>query len=179
MLLTVIKRMEGDDYTVHQVLARKFQNQKILFQRWNGLVQVLSSDPAAGHGRWISVKDKIEGIKAGDVLNFTIRINPTVSKKDDDSRRRGSVKSVPASDLKRWLDNKFIKCGFWANYEFSKEGFRESVKAGTIIAINSVLVYGKLEVLNPADVKNALLTGIGRGKGLGYGMLHIYGDLVA
>ena len=139
---------------------------------------MLSPEPPhkkAGHS--ISVKHVIDNIKVGDSLDFSIRINPVISKKTDANAKRGVRKAVPTHDLKRWLDNKFIKYGFWADYYFDQKNFRESVKNGSLISIASFLVSGSLEVLHPDSVRCALTEGIGRGKGLGFGMLHVYDSL--
>jgi hypothetical protein len=102
-----------------------------------------------------------------------------VSKKDSSQPgKRGCVKAVPADDIKRWLDNKFIKYGFRADCVFDEEGFRESVKQGSVITINSLLVNGTLDVLNPDGVRRTLTEGIGRAKRLGFRLLHVYDSLI-
>jgi CRISPR system Cascade subunit CasE len=180
MFITVVKHVQGDDYTIHQILARRFQGQKILFQRRKESIHVLSPRPPAGrNGSTVEIKRVLDGIRIGDSLDFILRINPVVAKKDgSEPVKRGRRKAVPCNDLKRWLDNKFIQYGFLADYAFDEEGFRESVKQGSVITINSLLVKGTIEVLNPDGVRRALTEGIGRAKRLGFGMIHCYDSLV-
>jgi CRISPR-associated protein Cas6/Cse3/CasE subtype I-E len=111
-------------------------------------------------------------------MDFTIRLNPSVAKKKGALNARGQRKAVPVKNLKQWIDSKFMKCGFIADYSIEYENLRESLKKGDVISIASALVTGSLEVLNPETFKKALTGGIGRGKGLGFGMLHIYESLM-
>ena len=175
MFITILKSIPGDDYTVHRLLKKNFNGQRILYQRRKVSTHVLSDMPPQNHFVVSkNIDSVIENIKAGDNLDFSIRINPVVSKKIEPEKRRGMLKAVPCNDIERWLNARFIKYGFLADFTFEAEGFSESVKRGDVITINSLLVNGTMEVLNLTTLKQALLSGIGRAKSFGYGFLHIY-----
>lgn len=180
MYVTVIDGIYGDDYQVHRCLKKVFDGQNILFQRRNALTHVLSGRPCDRQGTTSTRIDHvISRIKTGDQIDFTLRINPVVSKRCDPAKKRGVLKAIPSRDNERWLNNRFIQNGFMADYALTEEGFRESEKDGNRIMLNSLMVKGTLDVMNADSVRKALVAGIGRGKGLGFGFLHVYDQFIS
>lgn len=180
MFISVFPGIQGDDYTVHKILQRNFQGERVLFQRRKASTHVLSFRPPLKKNVVSkNVSPIVNNLKVGDNIDFTLRINPAVAKRINPDKERGVIKAVSGRDLDRWLNAKFVKYGFLANFVYDEEGFRESIKDGTLITINSLYVNGTLEVLNPDSVKKALISGIGRAKGFGFGMLHAYDSLLA
>lgn len=174
MFLTVFNNIKGDDYEIHQSLQKQFNGDRVLFQRRTVSTHVLSSVPPKKRELSKNISPILDNIKRGDVYEFTLRINPAVAKKPGPGKVRGIRKSRPAGDLQRWLNHKFIQYGILADFTMEPEGFRQSVKQSSVISINSLMVRGTLEVLDPEGVKRALVNGIGPAKGLGFGFLHIY-----
>lgn len=180
MFISILNNIQGDDYTMHKIVQKYSCGKKVLFQRRATITHVLSESPLRGDNIVSTyIGPVIENIKAGDHVDFNIRVNPVISRRINPHKSRGALKAVPSNDLERWLNGKFIKYGFLANFFYDMEGFRESVKDGSVVSLNSLLVNGTLEVLNPESVKQALTMGIGRGKCFGFGLLHIYDSFLA
>jgi CRISPR-associated protein Cas6/Cse3/CasE subtype I-E len=178
MYISIMNDLKGDDYDVHKAVKEKFGEGRVLFQRRKINTHILSPNPPKGK---VVVTKYINGvignIQHGDRIDFSLRINPVVSKKTAVGKR-GARKAIPAYDVERWMNRKFIQHGFVADFTYEAEWFRESVKEGHVISLNSLMVHGVLEVLNPDSVRQALVQGIGSAKGLGFGMLHIYDTFI-
>jgi CRISPR system Cascade subunit CasE len=110
-------------------------------------------------------------VTLGQVLRFRLRANPTVRR---DGKRLGLYREPEQLE---WLKRKAREHGFQIlRVESSSEGKalgRAGDAAGgeRTLTFCSVLFEGLLRVADPAVFESALSTGVGAGKGLGFGLL--------
>ncbi len=169
MYLNEINSIKGDDYAAHKQLAEAFHEQRILFQRRGNKTLVLSEKPVNGGGR--DVSRVLARVNPGDQFIFVARLNPVAARQIEGKTRRVSLET---GRVKPWLESMFRKNGFAAEFTFTTEGTRRSVKGAVCISLNSVVVNGVLTVEDPGLFRNAVEKGIGHGRGLGFGFLNIF-----
>ena len=116
-------------------------------------------------------------LSTGTIWHFRLTANPTISKKTGDPEARGVVMPhITPKYQKAWLEERAEKHGFALNndsfdvvsvqrYRFRKGTDRQFVR------MISVSYEGVLEVTDPDLLRNALISGIGREKAYGQGML--------
>jgi CRISPR-associated protein Cas6/Cse3/CasE subtype I-E len=175
--LTRISNISGDDYKVHQELKAIFEQDDILFQRGGFETVVLSTKaPTNHHPSTITkpISAFLTTIDLGSEFLFTIRLNPVVTKKINEKGKRYPVEQ---NTLRDWINQKLEGAGMSAEFIFSTEGPRLSMKKEHKITLSSVFVTGMCQVKDVDLFKAALAKGIGHSKGLGFGMLNIFANL--
>ena len=111
-------------------------------------------------------------LNVGQQRYFRLRANPTVK---SGGKRLGILDE---EQQEQWLNRKADLGGFRVDSLLTKpEGLRKDTKrseAGPVeMSFLSILFEGVLEVLDPKKFLETLFTGIGSGKGLGFGLLSI------
>jgi CRISPR system Cascade subunit CasE len=153
-----------------------------------------SKAPQDPHGLWeIETKAFRPSFEVGARAAFSLRVNPTVSrdgKRHDlvmDARRRGPLHEQSDRDaiaqrvVPAWLAPRLTAVGLEAQQDGSEYVMRVenyAVRAfhhadGHRVRIATVDVTGMAQVVDPNALADGLLTGIGRGKAYGCGMLLI------
>lgn len=168
MFLTKIDNIEGDDYRAHQAVTALFEKQRVLFQRKGYEIIILSEKPQPSSE---DVSALLGHLQVGQKFLFRLRINPTVTCKVDEKKKR---MGLPAAQIAPWLEAQFAKYGFTADYVTRPEGIRRSIKGAQTVSLLSVLVSGVLTIQEPEKLRAALCNGIGHGKGFGFGLLNVF-----
>ena len=127
--------------------------------------------------------DSIRKIKKGSKWHFRLTANPTKSiSPSDGAKTRGVVRACTEADTQiDWLLRRAEKNGFHVEKEDVKitgtkwYQFSKGPAAGHRVSLMSVVYEGTLEITDPILFANALISGIGRGKAYGQGMLTIAG----
>jgi CRISPR-associated protein Cas6/Cse3/CasE subtype I-E len=165
MFVTRILDSVGDDYRVHQKVREMFPgNQRVLFQRLGGFITIVSAQKPL-----VSVKTtEISELKEEQFL-FSVLLNPVID-------RNGNPKRVSWEKIRAWVINKIKSAGADIIPETMQlqSGCRVSRKGDKLISLYSVFVTGVLNVLDKNQFFLACQTGIGHGKGLGFGLINIY-----
>jgi CRISPR-associated protein Cas6/Cse3/CasE subtype I-E len=175
--LTRIYDIAGDDYQVHQKLKDIFDQDDILFQRGRFETVVLSAKVPANHNPTVvtqQISAFLDSIAVGSEFLFTARLNPVVTKRIDEKGKRYPVEQ---NNLRGWINRKLEDAGMMAEFVYSTEGPRISVKKEHKITLSSVFVTGMCQIKDVSRFKAALTKGIGHSKGLGFGMLNIFANL--
>ncbi len=107
-------------------------------------------------------------VKTGDVLNFRLRANPTVTRE----RKRHGLERI--EDQLSWLERQVKGAGaklIWA--QTSDSGKVRFARRGSKrpIVLMGVTFDGQLEVVEPEALRAAVKAGIGPGKALGFGLM--------
>jgi len=120
---------------------------------------------------------------AGQCLRFRLRANPTVRRVFGGPTQEGAPKpsgtriGVYGEDAQRgWLDRKAAHAGFKVlECRVSDRGVLQSRKPGSSAPLRHLCVdfEGVLQVTDPGLFLGALQTGLGSGKGLGFGLLSV------
>jgi CRISPR-associated protein Cas6/Cse3/CasE subtype I-E len=168
MYLTNLPSIQGDDYKQHQNVRQVFPGtQRVLFQQHDCGVTVISDEKPVED---LNTKEIDEtSFVVGGQYPFTVRLNP--SKRDIKTHKKVPIDS---DFVKAWIGNKLLGSGVDAKFQYIKEGVRRSVKQGKTISLVSVLCFGLLTIKDTETFSKALKSGIGAGKGLGFGMLNIF-----
>jgi CRISPR-associated protein Cas6/Cse3/CasE subtype I-E len=175
--LTRMYDIAGDDYQVHQELKNLFDQDDILFQRGRFETAVLSTKVPANHHPTVvtqQISTFLDSIDVGSEFLFTARLNPVVTKQIDGKGKRYPVER---NSLQEWINHKLEDAGMMAEFIYSTEGPRISMKKAHKITLSSVFVTGMCQVKDVSRFKAALTRGIGHSKGLGFGMLNIFANL--
>lgn len=126
-----------------------------------------------------SIKELNLQLHEGQALAFRLRANPTV-KKDREGRKQGRrMGLLREEDQHKWLARKLESAGAVlvsvniVNEQFTRgKLFSEKEKAKRLNFL-SVQFDGVLQVKNPNGLLNAISTGFGSAKGLGFGLLSL------
>lgn len=175
--LTRIYGIVGDDYQAHQKLKNIFDQDEILFQRGKFETVVLSiKEPEINYPSLVTkhISTFLDEIDYGSEFLFTARLNPVVTKQVNEKGKRYPVEK---SRLREWIKNKLEVAGVSAEFIYSTEGPRISMKKEHKITLSSVFVTGMCQVKDIDRFKTALTKGIGHSKGLGFGMLNVFANL--
>jgi len=107
-------------------------------------------------------------VPPGKDLRFRLLANPTVCR---DGKRQGLLDE---EDQVEWLGRKGQRGGFSVDSVLPHaQRFVRSKKNGRTLTFYSVLFDGALTVENPEAFRETLLSGIGRGKAFGLGLLSV------
>lgn len=125
-----------------------------------------------------AVKPVQLALRAGQVLSFRLRANPTV-KKDRENKKQGRrVGLAREADQLAWLDRKMeaagarlVSASIAGDTQVGGKLFREHEQH--TLHFLSVQFDGVLQVLDPVCFLDAIQAGIGSGKGLGFGLLSL------
>lgn len=110
----------------------------------------------------------LEQVKAGDVLNFRLRANPTVTR---ERKRHGLERG---DDQLAWLQRQLERAGAkLLDAQTSHVGKLQIGRRGSEqrIVLMGVSFDGQLEVAAPVSLRAAVKFGIGPGKALGFGLM--------
>lgn len=121
------------------------------------------------------------GLQPEQNLMFRLKANPTVKKtvqeagKQDRKTRRGLLRE---EDQLKWLERKLEASGARlvsarTSNETKVKGERRQADERQELSFLSIQFDGVLQVKDPAALNVALQTGIGSGKGLGFGLLSL------
>lgn len=129
-------------------------------------------------GASIEAKEVDLRFSPGQLLRFQLRANPT-RKSPQAGKKQG--KRIPILDiggLEAWFARKAEQGGFEGSLmEIQSEGPREFVRRGgkgpTNGMFHSIVFQGSLRVLDGERFRACVETGIGSGKGFGFGLLSL------
>jgi CRISPR-associated protein Cas6/Cse3/CasE subtype I-E len=169
MYLTQLPIKAGDDYQQHQAIRNIFPgDQKILFQSHDAGVLVLSDKKPEAID--VSVMDvNVSSYENGGKYAFTIRLNPV--KRDINTKKRVAIE---ADMVKAWIRKQLSSAGVDVIFQYVREGTRRSFRQGKKVSLVSVLCFGVLTIKDADTFQKALVSGIGHGKGFGFGMLNVF-----
>jgi CRISPR system Cascade subunit CasE len=120
----------------------------------------------------------LERIRPDHSWRFRLKANPVHSVKDRDTMSRGKVMAhVTSQQQKQWLVKRAQHCGFSLNpdafdvihtqwQKFNKEDGHE-------VTFRTATYEGILTVTNPDCFRESLITGIGRAKAYGCGLMTV------
>ncbi|MDI6772665.1 MAG: type I-E CRISPR-associated protein Cas6/Cse3/CasE [bacterium] len=120
-----------------------------------------------------SVKDYglLDRLRAGHVLRFRLRANPTVTRQGKRQGLRGQPDQIA------WLRRQGERHGFLVlACTLSQPGLlraRQRKEGGNVITVQVVTYDGYLRVEDPALLRGALELGLGHAKALGLGLLSV------
>ena len=207
-VVSLARQVCADAYREHQSLWRLFEKdpdaeRDFLFRReqvgrWPRYFMVSDREPAYIDGLWrIESKPYAPGIASGQVLAFSLRVNPVVTRTNEagrkqrhdvvmDRKKQIDYSSMTASERPpmanlideagiHWLERRAEKHGF----SFDPDGVRVdgylrhrvSKKGGKTICFSTLDYTGLLAVDDTALFKTALFQGIGPAKAFGCGLL--------
>jgi len=124
----------------------------------------------------------LSGLHEGQLLRFRLRANPVRSSSAEKNPVTGRGKvfaHVTLEQQKEWLMERAEKLGFAltepsfdvVHSEWKK--FRKAIGAKKEVSLRIADFEGRLTVVNPELVKNALTLGVGRAKSYGCGLLTV------
>ncbi|MEW6568790.1 MAG: type I-E CRISPR-associated protein Cas6/Cse3/CasE [Chloroflexota bacterium] len=149
---------------------------------WEWLAErdyLLPADPLGGLEN-PAVKSFDLRLRANQVLNFRLRANPTIKKvrRDERGERRNSnrVPLVHAEQQAAWLERRADENGFrllQVDVGQSQELVGHKEESGRPITVYTVQFDGRLQVADPARLRQAVAKGIGPAKAFGCGLLSL------
>ena len=168
MYLTILPKIIGDDYRIHQKVRELFPgDQRVLFQQSDDVITVISANKPVGD---LATKEVDESVfVSGSKFAFTARLNP--AKRDIKTRKK-----IPIDNdaMKPWIERQLNKIGADVKFQYVKEGMRRSLKQNKTVSFISVLCFGFLTIKDTDIFVEALKKGIGSGKGFGFGLLNVF-----
>ncbi|WP_127476015.1 type I-E CRISPR-associated protein Cas6/Cse3/CasE [Sulfurivermis fontis] len=205
----LLKMMSADDYRHHQFVWQLFKGveaRDFLYRRedagnWPRYYVISSREPVDADGLWtIETKPYAPKVADGMVLAFSLRVNPVVTRKNNngrqqrhdvvmDHKRKIGFKDLPRS-MRLSLPQIMREAGLkWLRSRAAKHGFsfddglvtvdayeqHQSLKkeGGKPISFSTLDFGGVLTVTDSATFCQTLFNGIGPAKGLGCGMLMV------
>lgn len=176
-----------DPYQMHRTLTRAFGDDKDQYERARCLFRVdedrnrgvyvlvhsrVAPDWSFLPGRYLDgnaqVKELTPVLQSGAVLAFRLRANPTVKR---EGKRLGLYTD---EERMAWLHRKGEKHGFEVRrVDISLQDKQNADRAGKDVTMSAVRFDGVLRVVDPGLLAEALETGIGSGKGFGFGLLSL------
>lgn len=122
----------------------------------------------------------LDRLRIGQEWGFRLRANPTRSLVSAERGRRGRRVGICRIDEQlQWLERKSRECGFHMpinRLDLPEVVVRDSrtvdfTRQGSTVTLTSAVYDGVLAVDDPELLRDALLNGIGRAKGYGFGLL--------
>lgn len=194
----------GGQYRIHKALWNLFETDpdasRDFLYRQEGHTDELAflvlsrRQPGNDDGLWqVETKAYAPRLKTGQNLQFLIRINPVVKRRDGAGRQQRHdlvmdlKKNEPDSAdtqaervqlaARQWLTNRQSQYGFELIEEtVMGEAYRQwrfGGKGGNRISFSSIDCSGQLTVADTARFKSALMNGVGPAKAFGCGLLLI------
>ncbi len=126
----------------------------------------------------------LEKITDGGKWQFKIKANPVVHKKVADDNRGKILAHITPVHQEEWLKKQALKYGFelsegqWLVTESKWYSFKKNRNERNRVKILAVTYEGILTVTDAEAFKQALVSGIGREKAFGLGMLTITGKKI-
>ncbi|MCL4560028.1 MAG: type I-E CRISPR-associated protein Cas6/Cse3/CasE [Chloroflexi bacterium] len=117
-------------------------------------------------------------LRAGQLLAFRLRANPTVKKDRQDKKQGRRIGLVREADQMNWLQHKIEAAGAvllsanTSNEEWISGRLHRQEQEHDL-SFRAVQFDGILQVKDPNAFKAALITGIGPAKGFGFGLLSL------
>ncbi|HET8552562.1 MAG TPA: type I-E CRISPR-associated protein Cas6/Cse3/CasE [Gammaproteobacteria bacterium] len=194
----------ADGYAEHKLLwslfsaqtsgSRPFLYRSDIERGGTSFLVVSNEAPRADHPVLVvETKDYQPQLKAGERLEFRLRANPVISRRDDsgklhrhdvvmDAKRRNSgdenlnLMVIVQAAGAEWLAKRSEKHGFEvAASELRVDGYRQhrwfKRTQSRPVRLSTLDFAGVLTVSDPATFTNALINGIGSAKGFGCGLL--------
>ncbi len=171
--ISFIKPIHGDDYFVHQSLKAAFDRGKILYQRTRYGIYVISDVMPAeklGADKVLELHKVLSGLNDNNNHLFSVRLNPVVTRFIRNKKRRVCISKYKINE---WVAEKLNDAGMDTHFTIQLEDDRVSDKKGNKITLSSVMVVGTFRIAHMDKFRTALTSGIGHGKGLGFGALNI------
>ena len=170
MYLTKIPDKPIDDYQLHQEIKSIFPdpNDRVLFQR-NDIGAFILSKNKPVIDTITSIDIALNKYITGNKHPFTLRIN-TVEKSFKTKKRI----AIQAKNTKSWLNKKLQTAGIIADFQYIPEGIRRSIRKNCVVSFYSILSFGVLTIVDQDLFRQALVNGIGRGKGFGFGLINVF-----
>ncbi len=128
-----------------------------------------------------SYENFLSKIKKGSVWRFRLKANPTIQKYDNKTGRGKVYAHITPNYQYEWLKKQSVKNGFNLNEDCVQicesrwYYFKKNKNERNNIKILAITFEGELIVTDVEVFKNALITGIGREKAYGMGLLTITG----
>ncbi|MFZ2486480.1 MAG: type I-E CRISPR-associated protein Cas6/Cse3/CasE [Anaerolineae bacterium] len=125
-----------------------------------------------------AIKPFEPALSAGQPLRFRLRANPTAKRRSEASGERKRMALYKDAEQLAWLQRKAAAAGFEiisiniAN-EGNNAGRKPNNGSNHVLTLLAVRFDGILHVTDPAALHTAIQTGIGSGKGLGFGLLSL------
>lgn len=162
----VLFRVDADQFAVPMILVQSEKKPDWSFLSTKDYLAKLEDNPA--------VKICDPRFRKGQRLHFLLRANPTIRKKfevEGSGKRIGLYKEAEQAE---WLQKK-AKAGGFDPIAFSiiSRGKQISRRDGKQNVHLSVDFTGILEVIDPELFLETIKTGIGSGKGYGFGLLSV------
>jgi len=125
-----------------------------------------------------AVKTFMLGLRSGQTLMFRLLANPTVKKDREDKKQGRRVGLYREEDQLKWLERKLEMAGARlvlarTSNEYKLSGERKHEDERQDLSFLSVQFDGLLTVHEPKKLLAAMQSGIGSGKGLGFGLLSL------
>ena len=126
-----------------------------------------------------AVKTVEVSFRAGQVLSFRLRANPTVKKVIEGREQGRRVGLLYEDDQLKWLERKIQRAGgVLLSAQICADGLATGKRSlekdeKQQVRLLSVQFDGVLRVMDPSALQNALQAGIGSGKGFGFGLLSL------
>ncbi|HEY3420314.1 MAG TPA: type I-E CRISPR-associated protein Cas6/Cse3/CasE [Methanomassiliicoccales archaeon] len=184
-----VRRDLADPYELHRTIMRAFPSAeaggpgRVLFRLEGELERPIIIVQSTVEAKWGSLplaggylsspplqKSFDPEVVAGQVLRFRLRANPTVK------REMKRIFLFDYEDQVYWLDRKATTGGFSVIQLTSIRSKLEPMSPGEGKAkttIGAALFDGILRIEEPLNFKSTLESGIGSGKGFGFGLLSI------
>lgn len=119
----------------------------------------------------------IERLENENVWRFRLTANPTKSVKAKGDKRGKVTAHITVQHQKNWLIEKGKTCGFEVltdSFDVVQSKWYRFYKHGNnYVTLLSVIYEGVLKVTDKEAFKSALISGIGRGKAYGMGMMTV------
>jgi len=125
-----------------------------------------------------AVKEMDLKLDEGQMLAFRLRANPTFKKTINGEGGKARLGILKEEDQQKWLERKLESAGASLvsvnifNEQFTRGKFKEPEKAKRMNFL-SIQFDGVLQVKKSEDFVNAIFTGFGSAKGLGFGLLSL------
>ncbi len=196
-----VQRELGDPYQLHRTIMRGFpttlpEDERVLYRldvapRDNTLTLLVQSSYQPD---WTPLHDADRGqylleppqppktfklkLEAGSVLRFRLRANPTVKKQREDHKNGNRVPLVHEEAQIEWLKRKGEQHGFQVlqvqvSGKDEVSGWKKEADRTLKLQFYAVQFDGILQVTDPDKLVTAVRTGIGSGKGFGFGLLSL------
>ena len=155
---------EAADHDAPRVLV---QSRSVADWSGIGIANWFASEPDPGLD--MVAKLRLDRVAPGQSFRYRLRANPSVCR---NGKRLGLF---AAEEQRAWLTRKGDHCGFTLDtIHLSEERMvRAEQHNGNPIRVFSVLFDGILTVRDPVPFRNAIQSGIGRGKAVGLGLFSV------
>lgn len=181
--LNSAKRALSSYQVMHAIIEKCFDSSDCKLWRLDGeRLLIVSSEPPSdpGSARQLSnqqllTKDYdsfLSSIKDGEVYRFRLTANPVHSVPNEHGKRGKVLAHVTIEQQKEWLRLKADKLGFMLNeFTVSASEFHKFRKDDKEVKIKLATYDGFLTVKDSSLLTGAMISGIGRAKAYGAGLL--------